>query len=98
MARVTLYSSSRRSHPVDRRAVLTPPSPASGPAEPEGTADTRDRRPRHGWITAGRRVEKPPLILGGVLVALGAFAVHSAPKPPPHTRQPAHIDARRVET
>ncbi len=98
MARVTLYSSSRRSHPVDRRAVLTPPSPASGPAEPKGTADTQDRRPRHGWITAVRRFEKSLLILGGVLVALGAFAVYSAQKPAPHAYTQADIDAAVLHT
>ncbi len=98
MARVTLYSSSRRSHPVDRRAVLTPPSPASGPAEPEGTADTQDRRPRHGWITAVRRFEKSLLILGGALVALGAFAVYSAQKPAPHMYTQADIDAAVLHT
>ncbi len=99
MARVTLYSSSRRSYPVDRRAVLTPPSPASGREEaPEGTADTQDRRPRHGWITAVRRFEKSLLILGGVLVALGAFAVYSAQKPAPHTYTQADIDAAVLHT
>src|SRR6266704_7041022 len=98
MARVTLYSSSRRSHPVDRRAMLTPASPASGPAEPEGAADTQERPPRHGWITAVRRFEKPLLIVAGALVALGAFTVYSAQKPAPHTYTQADIDAAVLHT
>ena len=65
---------------------------------PEGTADTQDRRPRHGWITAVRRFEKSLLILGGVLVALGAFAVYSAQKPAPHTYTQADIDAAVLHT
>ena len=64
MARVSLYSSSRRSKPVDRQAVLASTSPAPGAvASPKGAADTQDSPPRHGWITAVRRFEKPLLIL-----------------------------------
>jgi S1-C subfamily serine protease len=65
---------------------------------PEGTTDTQDRHPRHRWITAVRRFEKPLLILGGVLVALGAVAVYSAQKPAPHTYTQADIDAAVLHT
>jgi len=99
MARVSLYSSSRRSKPVDRQAVLASASPAPGAvASPKGAADTQDRPPRHGWTTAVRRFEKPLLILAGVLVALGAFTVYSAQKPAPHTYTQADIDAAVLHT
>ena len=99
MARVSLYSSSRRSKPVDRQAVLASTSPAPGAvASPKGAADTQDSPPRHGWITAVRRFEKPLLILAGVLVALGAFTVYSAQKPAPHTYTQADIDAAVLHT
>ena len=99
MARVSLYSSSRRSKPVDRQAVLASTSPASGAvASPKAAADTQERPPRHGWITAVRRFEKPLLIVAGALVALGAFTVYSAQKPAPHTYTQADIDAAVLHT
>ncbi len=99
MARVSLYSSSRRSKPVDRQAVLASTSPAPGAmASPKGAADTQERPPRHGWITAVRRFEKPLLIVAGALVALGAFTVYSAQKPAPHTYTQADIDAAVLHT
>jgi len=49
-------------------------------------------------MMAVRRFEKPLLILGGVLVALGAFTVYSAQKPAPHTYTQADIDAAVLHT
>lgn len=98
MARVTLYSSSRRSHPVDRRTVATPPTLPSGPAaSPDVKAETQDHPPRRG-MTAVRRFEKPLLIAGGVLVALAAFSLYSAQKPAAHAYTQADIDAAVLHT
>ena len=67
MGRVTFYSSSRRSHPADRRAQFKPqgPSVASAATE-EGAAGTEARPRQRGRVMkALKQVEKPFLIAAG---------------------------------
>jgi S1-C subfamily serine protease len=97
MARVTLYSSSRRAHLVDRRALSTSSSPAAAPVQAqEGGSGTEERGPRRRWLTGVRRLEKPLLILA--LIALGAVAIYSAQKPASRTFTQADIDAAVLHT
>jgi S1-C subfamily serine protease len=100
MGRVTFYSSSRRSHPADRRAQFKPqgPSVASAATE-EGAAGTEARPRQRGRVMkALKQVEKPFLIAAGALFALGLVVAHSSLQPVPHTFTQADIDAAVLHT
>jgi S1-C subfamily serine protease len=100
MGRVTFYSSSRRSHPADRRAQFKPRDPiAASAATEKGAADTEARpRQRGRLMKALKRVEKPFLIAAGALFALGLVVAHSSLQPVPHTFTQADIDAAVLHT
>ena len=100
MGRVTFYSSSRRSHPADRRAQFKPQDPSVASAATEKGAADSEARPR--WrgrvMKALRQVEKPLLIAAGALFALGLVVAHSSLQPVPHTFTQADIDAAVLHT
>ena len=100
MGRVTFYSSSRRSHPADRRAQFKPQDPSVASAATEkGAADSEARPRRRDRVTkALRQVEKPLLIAAGALFALGLVVAHSSLQPVPHTFTQADIDAAVLHT
>ena len=100
MGRVTFYSSSRRSHPADRRAQFKPQDPSVASAATEkGAADSEARpRRRDRVMKALRQVEKPLLIAAGALFALGLVVAHSSLQPVPHTFTQADIDAAVLHT
>ncbi|HEY2970058.1 MAG TPA: trypsin-like peptidase domain-containing protein [Casimicrobiaceae bacterium] len=100
MGRVTFYSSSRRSHPADRRAQFKPQGPiAASAATEKGAVDTEaPPRQRSRFIKALKQVEKPLLIAAGALFALGLVVAHSSLQPVPHTFTQADIDAAVLHT
>src|SRR5437667_4124528 len=100
MGRATFYSSSRRSHPADRRAQFKPQGPSAASAATEkGAADPEARPRQRGRVMrALKRVEKPFLIAAGALFALGLVVAHSSLQPVPHTFTQADIDAAVLHT
>jgi S1-C subfamily serine protease len=99
MGRVTLYSSSRRSRPGDRRAQLKTPGPIVAPdKEPEDAETATDARPRArrwAWL---KRFDKALWIGAGALAALALFVAHSALKPVARTFTQTDIDAAVLHT
>ena len=101
MGRVTFYSSSRRSHPADRRAQFKPQGPiAASAATEKGAADTQASHSsqRGRFRKTLKQVEKPLLIAAGALFALGLVVAHSSLQPVPHTFTQADIDAAVLHT
>ena len=98
MGRVTLYSSSRRSAPELRRPPLhTAPMSAAAADEEEPAAATAPKAPAR-WKTFLRRLEKPLLVVAGVLIAIGVFVAYSANKPAPRAFTQADIDNAVLHT
>ncbi len=98
MARVTLYSSSRRSQLSDRRSPFKLPDPGAAPPEAEPAAEPAPEAPRRRWLAGIRSFDKPLLFMLGALLALGGVLAYSWHKPAPRNFTQADIDAAVLHT
>ncbi|HEV2979148.1 MAG TPA: trypsin-like peptidase domain-containing protein [Casimicrobiaceae bacterium] len=98
MGRVTLYSSSRRSHPGARRAQVSPVHRAAvgGPPPDAPAAGSRRRGARA--LALVHRARRPLLVAAGAALVLAVFVAYTARKPVAHTFTQTDIDAAVLHT
>ncbi len=99
MGRVTLYSSSRRSHPGAQRAQVSPAHRAADLDGPPPDAPAAGSRRRGGRALAlVRRARRPLLVAAGAAVVLALFVAYTGRKPVAHTFTQTDIDAAVLHT
>lgn len=97
MGRVTLYSSSRRSHPGGLRAPVKPSAQVAAASAQQPDEASPPRR-GGGWRALRSRLQRPVLVAAGAAVALGLVATYASLKPVAHTFTQTDIDAAVLHT